>query len=202
MSSHSTDAMGRQWRSCGPDGVCIEDQYTDGLLVTRTRFAGPGAARTVTPGLAQGTKYFQYHPSSLRILEEWDWIGSSEILSGCRGGVPDNCNVPHIERTWTAAGRPDTVLDTQGNLTSYGYDVAGKSLLPTRVSREGLTSQLFGYDATYPLLVTRRTVDQAHVAPDIVETTTWDRNLRPSGISRSNGSSITEAVMLNYDAAG
>jgi YD repeat-containing protein len=100
VASTSTDAMDRQVRTCGADGICIEDVYRDGLLVRRNRL-GAGA-----PAPVLGTRYYQYHPASARLWREWDWITLAESRR-CAGTVPDDCQLPHVEHTPLRAGQPD-----------------------------------------------------------------------------------------------
>ena len=108
-SSTSTDAMGRQVRVCGPDGVCVVNAYTDGLLTRRHRI-GAGA-----PAPLLGTRHYQYHPASARISHEWDWITPGESQR-CAGTVPDDCDLPHVEHTYTQAERAETFRDRQATL--------------------------------------------------------------------------------------
>ena len=190
--STSTDAMGRQVRVCGADGVCIRDVYRDGLLASRNRL-GAG-----TPAPILGTRHYQYHPASARIWREWDWITLAERRR-CAGTVPDDCELPHVEHTYTPAGRAETFRDRQGNLTTYSY--ASGSMLLARVSRDGLPEQSYAYDKTYPILGRRSLIDPTGDTAAITEDTEWDRNLRPSTIVRANGGR-QETIELGYDAAG
>jgi RHS repeat-associated protein len=192
--STSTDAMGRQVRACGADGICIEDVYSDGLLVRRNRLG----AGTLAPVL--GTRHYQYHPASARPWREWDWITLAESRL-CAGTVPDGCELPRVEHTYTPAGRPATFRDRQGNLTTYSYDTANGSLLLTGVSRDGLPGQAYGYDTTYPILARRSLIDPTGDTAVITEDTEWDRNLRPAAIVRAKGGR-RETIELRYDAAG
>ncbi|MGH6917059.1 MAG: hypothetical protein ACREJ0_05065, partial [Geminicoccaceae bacterium] len=194
VTSTSTDAMGRQVRACGADGVCIADIYTDGLLTRRSR-SGAG-----TPAPLLGTRHYQYHPASARIWREWEWLSFAESQR-CAGTVPDDCQLPHVEHTYTPAGRADTFRDAQGNLTTYRYAAANRSMLLIGVSRDGLPAQAYTYDETYPIPARRSAIDASGGAATIREDTEWARNLRPSMIRRTDGTR-QETITFRYDAAG
>ncbi len=189
----TTDAMGRQVRACAADGICIQDVYADGLLTMRER-TGAG-----TPAQVLGTRHYQYYPASARLRREWDWLTFAESRR-CPGTVPDDCQVPHVEHTYTPAGRAATFRDRQGNLTTYGYQAANRSMLLTRVSRDGLPQQAYTYNKTYPILE-RRSIIGADGGGTITEDTEWTRNLRPASILRTDGKR-REALTFRYDAAG
>ena len=191
--STATDAMGRQVRTCAADGICIQDIFTDGLLTRRTR-TGAG-----TPAALLGTRYYQYYPNSARLWREWDWLSFAESQR-CPGTAPDDCEVPHVEHGYTAAGRAATFRDRQGNLTTYGYQAANRSMLLTRVRRNGLPEQTYTYNKDYPILE-RRSIIGTDGGGTITEDTEWARNLRPAVIRRTDGKR-REAITFRYDGAG
>jgi YD repeat-containing protein len=189
VASRRNDAMGRTWRTCGADGTCIDQLYTNGLLTSR--------ARRDAAGTIFATQYLTYYPSSSRIAGEWDWLGAGEVAA-CGGAVPAGCAIPHLERTWTVGGRPSTVVDAQGNVTTNSYATDGSALL-SKVTQTGMPDIAIAYDASYPL-VTRRTFHPA-TGTDVTETTTYERNLRVDRIDRALNL-LHEVTTFAYDGAG
>jgi RHS repeat-associated protein len=192
-SEQRTDAMGRTWRTCAPDGTCVEDHYTDGRLTTRIRRIAPVA-------IDAATQYITYHPGSTRVASETDWLSFGEVLA-CGANPPGGCTVPQIQRTWTTAGRPDLVIDAQGNATDHAYDPTDDSFVLGRITQPGMPDQELVYDPDYPIVIERRLHDPTGLAADVIERIHRERDYQIDSVTRTQGW-LVEAVSLDYDDAG
>jgi len=148
-TAYDYDALGRLVRTTHPDGSTETQAYdAEGNLLSRTDAAGratsweydelgrvvrrvrPGGATTRTVYTAGGRVAATIDPLGQRTDFEYDSAGRRTKV--VEPAVADGAGGPLVRPTWTTAwnpdGRPSSVTDPYGRVTSYLYDAEGRRI--------------------------------------------------------------------------
>ena len=192
MSTDYYDGMGRLHIEETPTHVTLRQYDVQGRHTMTQQGEGKG-----TGFVENRETVYGYETFGGRVTQSSDWV-EPEMGIFCVGpNARATCPIGVTERTWSLAGRPLTLVDPNGQQTTWQYAGDGLGLLE-RVDVQDVTAYVYTYDPQYAIV----TQLKEGLTGALTVEHTWERNLRVTNTTRVLSGSPVEETRRTFDVLG